>query len=69
MAGYVVGAGYVTVETAVPGGRARVDIPAGELLPDDVSAEDVELLLARGQITAVPDDPEPARKPVKRARS
>lgn len=55
---YVVTAGYVTVETAVPGGRARVDIRRGQPLPDDVPAEDLHRVLAAGQ--AEPADPAPA---------
>lgn len=69
--GYVVTAGYVTVETAVPGGRARIDIPAGRPLPDDVPAEDVDRLLGLGHIAELPgDDPEPApkRSPKRTAR-
>lgn len=46
----IVRAGYVTVETAVPGGRAHIDIPAGQVLPDDVPAEQREQLLARGDV-------------------
>ena len=68
--GYVVTAGYVTVETAVPGGRARIDIPAGQPLPGDVAAEDAERLLALGHIAAVPDEtgPAPRRSPKRTAR-
>lgn len=51
--GYRVSAGYVTVETAVPGGRAQIDIPRGASLPDDVPAEQVETLLAQGRIEAM----------------
>lgn len=59
MDGYVVTAGYVTVETAVPGGgRAMVDIPRGAPLPDDVPAEQRDTLLARGAIAAVEGEPE-----------
>src|SRR5699024_10203096 len=43
-------AGYVTVETAVPGGRAQVDIPRGADLPPDVRREQVETLLQVGHI-------------------
>lgn len=50
--GYIVTAGYATVETAVPGGRARVDIPRGERLPDDVPREDIERCLATGAVSA-----------------
>ena len=53
MASYVVTAGYVTVQTAVSGGRAAVDIPRGATLPDDVPAEQRETLLARGDIAVV----------------
>ncbi len=49
---YIVTAGYATVETAVPGGRARVDIPRGERLPGDVPREDVERCLAAGAVRA-----------------
>lgn len=51
MAAYVVVAGYVTVETAVPGGRASVDIPRGVVLPGDVPAEQVTAELRAGRIT------------------
>jgi len=47
---YRVVAGYVTVETAVPGGRAEIDIPRGALLPADVPAEQRERLLRLGAI-------------------
>lgn len=50
MPGYVVAAGYVTVETAVPGGRAAIDIPRGQALPDDAPAETVARLLGLGDI-------------------
>lgn len=53
---FVVTAGYVTVITAVPGGRAHVDIPRGAALPADVPQEDVARLLALGQIEE-PDGP------------
>ncbi len=63
---YIVTAGYVTVETAVPGGRARVDISRGARLPDDVPQEDVDRCLTLGQVEAVsqaePDEQEPAPK-------
>lgn len=55
MPGYVVAAGYVTVETAVPGGRARVDIRQGARLPEDVAQEDLDRCVRLGQIK--PDDP------------
>lgn len=47
---HVVTAGYVTVITAVEGGRAYVDIPRGAALPADVPQEDVARLLALGHI-------------------
>lgn len=48
---YVVTAGYVTVETAVSErSRAYIDIRQGVLLPADVSQEDVDRLLGRGDI-------------------
>lgn len=60
---YIVSAGYVTVETAVPGGRARIDIPQGAVLPEDVPQEDVDRLLARSDIQPlVPVEPKPIRK-------
>jgi len=59
---YRVTAGYVTVETAVPGGRASVDVGRGQLLPGDVPDEQRELLLAAGHIEPVDeqhaDDPD-----------
>lgn len=42
--------GAVTAETHVGPGRARVDFRRGDLLPDDVPAEDIATLLARGHI-------------------
>lgn len=48
--GYIVTAGYVTVQTAVPGGRAWIDIPRGSALPDDVPDEERDRLLALGHI-------------------
>jgi hypothetical protein len=59
---YLVTAGYVTVPTAVNGSTAHVDIRSGAVLPDDVPAELVESLLARGDIAEQPQ-PEPAPKP------
>jgi hypothetical protein len=59
---YRVAAGYVTVETAVEGGRASVDIQRGALLPGDVPREQFDRLLDRGDIEPVPDEPQPARK-------
>lgn len=58
MAAYVVTAGYVTVETSVSGGRARIDIPRGAPLPDDVPAEDVERLVGLGHVAVVGSVPE-----------
>lgn len=70
MTAYVVTAGYVTVETAVPGGRAAVDIPRGTDLPADVPAETVAALLGRGDIAKVEraalvwdDEPSPEEVP------
>jgi hypothetical protein len=62
---YVVTAGYVSAETAVPGGRATVDIRRGALLPEDVPVETVEALLGLGHIEAVTEKPapEPAADP------
>lgn len=60
MDGFVVTAGYVTVETAVPGGRANVDIPRGALLPDDVPDEQRETLLRRGEVVERATEPPPA---------
>ncbi len=48
--GYVVTAGFVTVETAVGGGRAEIDIPRGSPLPADVPAETVSRLLGQQSI-------------------
>jgi len=56
---HIVTAGYVTVETAVPGGRAHVDVPGGANLPADVPVEEVEALLRLGHITEA-DSPEVA---------
>lgn len=50
---YRVTDGFATVETAVGAGRARIDVPRGELLPADVPVEEVTLLLAQGRIEAV----------------
>ncbi|MEO3922704.1 hypothetical protein ABGB07_02295 [Micromonosporaceae bacterium B7E4] len=63
MAGYVVTAGYVTVETAVPGGRAAVDIPRGAELPDDVPDEQRAALLTQGHIEPARAEPEPIPAP------
>jgi hypothetical protein len=57
---YRVTAPYVTVETAVEGGRANVDVPRGALLPGDVPQEQVDRLLERSHIEPVPQAP--ARK-------
>jgi hypothetical protein len=57
---YRVLAGYVTVETAVDGGRAQVDIPRGALLPDDVPQEQVIALLGLGRIDLA--EAKPTRK-------
>lgn len=56
---YLVTAAYVTVETDVGPGRARVDIPHGALLPADVPAEDRERALRLGQVQEVDDFVEP----------
>lgn len=63
--GHVVKAGYVTVETAVPGGRAQVDIPRSARLPDDVPEAEVRALLERGDIEPDAPAPRPAPQPVK----
>jgi hypothetical protein len=58
---YRVTAGSVTAETSVPGGgRARIDHYQGAILPDDVPEEQIQALLARGQIEPVTDAGEPA---------
>jgi hypothetical protein len=57
---YIVTAGYVTVETAVAGGRARIDVPRGAELPSDVPAEEVESLARLGHIEEI--EAKPARK-------
>lgn len=46
----VVAAGYVTVKTKVGAGMAYVDVPAGEVLPADVSDEDRRRLLDSGAV-------------------
>jgi hypothetical protein len=66
--GYLVLAGYVTVETAVPGGRAKIDIQRGRELPGDVPAEQVQALLGQARIVLV-GDPEPAGAAVRAATS
>jgi hypothetical protein len=76
MARYIVAAGYVTVQTAVPGGRAAIDVPRGALLPEDVPAEEFAALLASGAIVVVPEQetvapvagPAPAVEPAPRQR-
>ena len=60
---YVVTAGYVTVETAVPGGRASIDIPRGAMLPDDVPDEQVRVALRLGLIAPL-SEPSPEPGPV-----
>lgn len=50
---YRVVAGSVTVETNVGPGRARIDIPRGELLPDDVPEAEREHLRLLGHVEAV----------------
>lgn len=57
--GYQVTHGYVTVPTAIDGGRAHVDIRRGAVLPGDVPDEFVQALLARGHI-AEHESAEPA---------
>jgi len=62
---YIVTAGYVTVPTAVSGGRAWVDIPRGVDLPGDVPDEDIQRLLSLGYIQERPEpveEPEPVTK-------
>jgi len=59
---HIVTAGYVTVETAVPGGRARIDVPRGAELPGDVPAEEVESLVRLGHIEEL------AAKPARKTR-
>lgn len=61
---YRVTAGYVTVETAVEGGRAQVDIPRGALLPEDVPQEQVTALLGLGHIKLA--ESKPVRKTAKK---
>jgi hypothetical protein len=61
---YRVAAPYVTVETAVEGGRANIDIPRGALLPDDVPQEQFDRLLDRGDVEpAAHVEPERASDP------
>lgn len=50
-------AGYVTVETAVPGGRARVDVARGCVLPGDVPDDETAALVAAGLVVPAPMDP------------
>lgn len=56
---YRVLAGYVTVEMDIPGGRARQDVRAGAILPDDVPDAEVRMLLERGDIELVDEPAEP----------
>jgi hypothetical protein len=53
----------VTVETAVPGGRAMVDIERGSVLPDDVPDEQVQTCLALGTIRWAGDGAAAAAEP------
>ncbi|HWB36613.1 MAG TPA: hypothetical protein VHA75_11370 [Rugosimonospora sp.] len=69
MAGYLVTAGAVTVETSIGPGRAHVDVFRGARLPDDVPGEQIQTLLRLGSIVPVDepgpaDAPEPAAAPV-----
>lgn len=57
MRSYIVTAGYVTVETAVSGGRALVDVAQGKILPDDVPQEQVDHELRLGTIEPVEAEP------------
>jgi hypothetical protein len=67
---YRVIAGYVTVETEVGDGRAHVDVQRGAQLPGDVPQEQVDRLLALGQVEpVVPESAkadEPKSKPAPR---
>jgi hypothetical protein len=58
---YRVTHGAVTVQTTVTaeGARAWVDVAPGKLVPEDVPASEVEMLLRQGRIEAVEDEPEP----------
>lgn len=58
----IVTAPYVTVETDVGPGRARIDIPRGEPVPADVSAEDRDRLLRLGHVAEL-DEPAEATVP------
>ena len=59
MPGYVVTAGYVTVETERPGGgRALIDVARGTILPADVPQEQIEHELRLRTIEPV-REPEP----------
>lgn len=60
---FVVTAAYVTIETAVAGGRAQVDIAHGTELPADVPAEQVATLLATGRIALVVEPPPVVEEP------
>ena len=56
-------AGHVTVETAVPCGRALIDIARGELVPLDVLQEQIDHELNLGQIEPVEvDESEPSNE-------
>ncbi len=68
MTAYVVTAGYVTVETERPGGgRAAIDVPRGQILPADVSQEQITWELRLGTIEPVSKPkakiPAPAAEP------
>lgn len=58
--GYIVTAGYVTVQTAVGEGRAWVDVPRGAELPGDVPQEEIDRLAAAGHIEQ--SEPKPAKR-------
>jgi hypothetical protein len=61
---YIVTAGYVTAETNIGPGRARVDITRGAELPADVPLAEVEALLRRGDVELVDEQPaEPGPDP------
>lgn len=55
---YVVVAAYVTAETNVGAGRARVDLPYGTILPADVPAEDINRLTASGAVEQIANEVE-----------
>jgi hypothetical protein len=56
--GYRVVDGRIEVTTAVPGGRATVDLFAGADVPDDVPEEQLAALLATGRIEPEPTEAE-----------